>query len=138
MKNRIKRLSKHTFMAEEKSHKIIKLIAGPMAEVARGGVNNKMNVLGPAESLSRNYDRALGIFNKIPDELFNNDTNSITEIKRMIGAVQSYKLKTELEKIFGEEDPNKRQQKVSSIKKHLEIINEMISLMRNEKIKLTA
>ena len=128
-------------MAEEKSQKIIKLIAGPMAEVARGGVNNKMNVLGPAESLSRNYDRALGIFNKIPDELFNNDTNSITEIKRMIGAVQSYKLKEEIENLFQiieERNPNKLNQKISSIRKHITIIRDMNSLMRNEKIKLTA
>lgn len=138
MKKRIKKLSKHTFIAQQKVEKVVNLIAGPMSEKARGGSKNKMNVLGPTDGLIRNYDKALGIFKKIPDESFINDSNSITEIKRMIESVQNYKIKNELENFFSEEDPNKKQQKVSSIKRHLELINDMISLMRTEKIILTA
>lgn len=138
MKKRIKKLKKHNFLAEQKSEKIIQLIAGPMAEVARGGEKNKMNVLGPAEGLIRNYDNAVKIFKHIPEEMFENDPISITEIKRMAGSVQSYKLKKAVEDVFTEEDPNKKQGKINSVKKHVEMIEQMVSIMRNEKIKLTA
>jgi hypothetical protein len=138
MKNRMKKLNKHAFIAQTKIEKIIRLIAGPMAEVARGGSNNKMNVMGPAEGLVRNYDNAVKIFRQIPEKSFENDPVSITEIKRITGSVQSYRLKKAIEDIFTEDDPNKKQGKISSVEKHMEMMGEMISIMKKEKLKLTA
>lgn len=133
MKKKIKKLNKHIFVAEEKIQIIAGMTSGPMAKKARGGENNKMNVMGPAESLIRNYDHALRLLIKIPDELFVKKDVPVTEVKRLIQSVQAYKLKTELEKIFLE-DPVQREQKFMAITKHLEIINEMISLMGNQEI----
>lgn len=137
MKNKIRKIRKGIFIVENKIQKILLLIDENMSAIYRGGINNKTNVLSPANSLIRNYDRAYKLFEGIPKERFENDEASVEEIKRMTKSIQAYNLKTEIEKLFKfikEEDTTKKIRQTRSIKKHLDMIKSMTGLMLNEKI----